>query len=176
MELMKAIELRQSTRSYKSEQINDEALDTILKAGSAAPVGMGAYNTVHLTAVQNPDLLNEFTEATKEVFNNPKMNPFYGAPTLIIVSGKPSEKAPNIEVHNAACIVENMALAATDLGLGNVYLLGFLFAISTKKELIEKLNLPDGFVPVAALAVGHPTEPLTEKSAKKHAVETNIIK
>ena len=32
MELMKAIAIRKSTRSYKSEQINDETLDTIIKA------------------------------------------------------------------------------------------------------------------------------------------------
>lgn len=176
MELMKAIATRKSTRSYKQDQISDEDLKVILEAGEAAPVGMAAYNTVHLTVVQNADLLNEFTKTTQEVFNNPKMNPFYGAPTLIIVSGKPSEKAPSIEAHNAACIAENMALAATDLGLGSVYLLGFLFAINTKKELIDKLNLPDGFVPVAALSVGYPTVPLTDTDSKKHTIETNIIK
>jgi nitroreductase len=176
MELLKAIEMRKSTRSYKTEQISDEALDTILKAGCAAPVGMGAYNTVHLTVVQNSDLLDKITNTTKEFFQNPKMNTFYGAPTVVIVSGKPSEKAPGVEAHNAACIVQNMSLAATDLGLGSVYLLGFLFAISNNEELVREFNLPDGFVPVAALAIGHPTETLTTEASRKHTIETNIIK
>ena len=176
MELMKAIAVRKSTRSYKSEQISDESLDTILKAGCAAPVGMGAYNSVHLTVVQSSELLEKFTKVTREVFINPKMDPFYGAPTLIIVSGKPNEKAPGVEAANAACIVENMSLAATDMGLGSVYLLGFLFAISTDKELLKELNLPESFIPAAALAIGYPTEPLTQEKELKQTISVNVIK
>ncbi|MDS0526154.1 nitroreductase family protein [Clostridium sp. SHJSY1] len=176
MELLKAIEMRKSTRSYKPEQISDESLDTILKAGYAAPVGMNDYNSVHITVVQNSNLLDKLTDATKDFFENTRINTFYGAPTVAIVSGKPSEKAPGVEAHNAACIVENMSLAATDLGLGSVYLMGFLFAISNNKELLAELNLPEGFVPVAALAIGYSTEDLTEEDSTKHTIETNIIK
>lgn len=176
MELMKAIATRKSTRSYKSEQISDENLNIILKAGSAAPVGMGAYNTVHLTVIQNSDLLSKITNVAREFFNNPKMNPLYNAPTLIIVSSKPNEKAPAIGLANASCIIENMSLAATDLGVGSVYLLGFVFAISKNKELLNELNLPEGFVPDAAIALGYPTEPLTQEKELKQTIETNIIK
>lgn len=176
MELMKAIAIRKSTRSYKSEQISTEALDTILKTGYAAPVGMGAYNSLHLTVIQNSDLLDKITNVTREAFNNPKMSPFYGAPTLIIVSGKPNEKAPAIELANASCIIENMSLAATDMGLGHVYLLGFIYAISKNEELLKELNLPEGFVPAAAIAIGYPTEPLTAERELKQTIETNFIK
>lgn len=176
MELMKAIAMRKSTRSYKSEQISDESLNTILNAGCAAPVGMGAYKSVHLTVIQNSDLLDRITKVTREVFGNPNMNPFYGAPTLVIVSGKTNEKAPAIEVANAACIVENMSLAATDLGLGSVYLLGFLMAISNDKDLLKELNLPEGFVPAAALAIGYPTEQLIKEKDLKQTIEINTIK
>jgi nitroreductase len=176
MELMKAIAIRKSTRSFKPDQISSEALDTILKAGCAAPVGMRAYNTVHITVIQNPDLLNKITEVTREVFGNPKMNPMYNAPTLILVSGKPNEKAPAIQLANASCIIENMSLAATDMGLGSVYLLGLITAISDNKELLKELNLPDGFVPAAAMSLGYPTEPLTEEKELKQTIEVNIIK
>lgn len=176
MELMKAIAMRKSTRSYKSEQISDESLNTILKAGCAAPVGMRAYNSVHLTVIQNSDLLDKITNITREAFGNPKMNPMYGAPTLVIVSGKPNEKAPGIELANASCILENMSLAATDMGLGSVYLLGIIFALSKNKELLKELNLPEGFVPAAAMSLGYPIEPLTEEKELKQTIETNTIK
>ncbi|AQS07379.1 nitroreductase family protein [Clostridium beijerinckii] len=176
MELMKAIAMRKSTRSYKSEQISDESLNTIINAGCAAPVGMGAYNSVHLTVIQNSDLLDKITAVTAKVFGNPNMKPFYSAPTLVIVSGKPNEKAPAIEVANAACIVENMSLAATDLGIGSVYLLGFLFALSSDNDLLKELNLPEGFVPAAALALGYPTEPLTKEKDLKQTIQINTIK
>lgn len=176
MELMKAIAMRKSTRSYKPDQISAEALNTIIKAGCAAPVGMGAYNSVHLTVIQNSDLLNKITNVTREAFKNPNMKPLYDAPTLIVVSGKPNEKAAAIEVANAACIIENMSLAATNLGVGSVYLLGFIFAISKNAELLKELNLPEGFIPASAIALGYPTEPLTNEKELKETIEINVIK
>ncbi len=44
METLKTISKRISTRSYKVEQISEKELDTVLGAGSAAPVGFGAYD------------------------------------------------------------------------------------------------------------------------------------
>lgn len=176
MEMMKSIAMRKSTRSYKAEQISDESLNIILNAGCAAPVGMGAYNTVHLTVIQNSDLLDKITKATANVFGNPNMKPFYGAPTLVIVSGKPNEKAPNVEIANAACIIENMALVATDIGLGSVYLWGFLASFDADKELLKELNLPEGFAPVSAIALGYPTDQLTKEKELKQTITINTIK
>ena len=39
------------------------------------------------------------------------MNPFYDAPTLVIVSSKPNEKAPAIGLANASCIIMNCNLS-----------------------------------------------------------------
>lgn len=39
METLEAISLRKSVRAYKDEQISNEILDSILKAGCQAPVG-----------------------------------------------------------------------------------------------------------------------------------------
>jgi len=175
MKTIEAIALRQSTRSYKPEQISEDELQTLLTAGYAAPVGMGAYDSLNLTVVQNSDLLAKVTEAAATFYGNPKANPLYGAPTLIIVSSTVNEKAPSIGLANGSCIVENMSLASTDLGLGSVYLMGAIMAINTNEELLKELALPEGFVPVCALAVGYPTKPLEEK-ANKHHIKTNIIK
>ena len=176
MEMMKTIAMRKSTRSYKSDQISDESLTVILDAGCAAPVGMGAYDSVHLTVIQNSNLLDKITKVTATVFGNPNMKPFYGAPTVVVVSGKSNEKAPNVEIANAACIVENMALAATDIGLGSVYLWGFLASFSADKELLKELNLPESFVPVSAIALGYPIEPLTNEKELKQIIKINTIK
>ena len=74
MDLMKTIAMRKSTRNYKSEQINDKSLNTIINAGCAAPVGMGAYNSVHITVIQNPDLLDKIAKTTARIFANPEAN------------------------------------------------------------------------------------------------------
>ena len=175
MELMKAIAMRKSTRSYKSEQISYESLNTIINAGCAAPVGHGAYDMVHLTIVQNSNLLDRITKTYANINENPKANPLYGAPTLVVVSGKPHDKSPHAEIANAACIIENMALAATDIGIGSVYLWGILRAFSADKELLEDLNLPKGFIPASCIALGHPTESLTTERELKPTIKINII-
>jgi nitroreductase len=176
MELNKAIAMRKSMRSYKSEQISDESLNTIINAGCAAPIGMGAYNLVNITVIQNPDLLDRISKTAAKSIGNPKANPFYGAPTLIIISGKPNERFPNNELANASCIIENMALAATDAGIGSVYLLSPLSAFIADKELLKELNLPEGFAPAAGIALGYPTEPLTQERELKQTIKVDIIK
>ncbi|BCN30272.1 nitroreductase family protein [Anaeromicropila herbilytica] len=57
MELMKAIVSRNSIRKYKPEQITEDELNLILKAGCAAPIGMGKYNYMHITVIQNPSFI-----------------------------------------------------------------------------------------------------------------------
>lgn len=175
MELMKAIAMRISTRSYKTEQITDEALNTILNAGYAAPISIGDYEAVHITVIQNPELLSKITKSTQNVMQNPNVIPMYGAPTLIVISGKPVEMF-TIELANASCIIENMSLAATDIGLGSVYILGPIAALINDKELAKELNIPEGFVPAAAVAIGYPKEPLTKVRELKQTIETNVIR
>ena len=86
METLLAISKRHSTRSFKNEQIAEEDLGLILKAANCAPIGMGAYDSMHLTLIQNPELLIEIAGTSQ---GGPHSNgPFYGAPTVILVSGK----------------------------------------------------------------------------------------
>lgn len=178
MELIKAIAMRKSTRSYKSEQISEESLNIIINAGCAAPIGMGDYNSVNITVIQNPDLLDRISKTAAKAIGNPKANILYGAPTLVIVSSTPTKYFPNNEAAkaNASCIIENMALAATDAGIGSVYLLSPLFAFNSDKELLKELNLPEGFAPAAGIALGYPAEPLTQERELKQTIKVNTIK
>lgn len=175
MEMMKVIAMRKSTRSYKPEQISDECLNNIIKAGCAAPVGNGAYDTVHLTVIQNSHLLNKIAKTAASLFGAPDTNPLYGAPTLIIVSGIPNKQFPNIEIANTSCIIENMALAATDAGIGSVYILGALCAFNEDKELFEELNLPEGFIPISGIALGYPVEMLVQAKELKQTIQVKRI-
>lgn len=176
METLKAIAMRKSTRAYKPGQITDRELDTVLAAGCAAPVGRGAYETVHLTVLQNEDLLDEIDTAAAKAFGDPNMKLFYGAPTVVVVSSTRNDKVPNIEYANAACIIENMLIAATELGLGSVYLWGFIKALNASGDLLKKLDLPKGFMPVSAVALGYPVEPITDVRELKKTISINIVK
>ena len=49
---------RRSVRKYKKEQIAEEQLQAILKAGTYAPTGMGAQSPV-MVVVQDPELIRK---------------------------------------------------------------------------------------------------------------------
>lgn len=150
---------RKSIRSYTGENITQDELNTILKAANASPVGMGEFDSLHLTVITNKDLLNAIEETTAAMFNKPDMHPLYNAPTLIVVSSKkPEPMMENVAYSNAAIMVHNMALAATELGVGNCYIWGAVIAASHNPEILSKLKLPEGFIPCCAISLGKTEE------------------
>jgi nitroreductase len=173
METLKAIALRQSTRQFKPEQIPESALQTILEAGAAAPIGMGDYSSVHLTAVQDAALLKKISQTAATALGKSDSDPLYGAPTLIVVSAK--ESSAGIELANAGCVVENILLAATDLGLGNVYIMGALLAFKADPALLPALKTPEGFKPVGSAAIGFAASAIDQVKAGKNTIAINRI-
>ena len=146
MELFEAIDKRFSNRKYLDKQISDEDLKKILKAGMQAPIGRGKYEDMHITVIQNKDLLNEISGlADRSVF--------YNAPTLVIISAR--DDGNGLDKENSACVAMNMLLAATALGLGSIYLNLVIGLIKEHKEILDKLNLSEGFVPVVGVGIGY---------------------
>lgn len=179
MDTLTAIATRRSTRVYKPEQISDSQLQTVLAAGWASPVGHGAYDELYISVVQNPKILENFAEYCGQAFGNPKYNPFYGAPTLIVISAKPKDDGQMVYIADVGCILENMQLAATDIGLGSVYLWALLNRIPQSPQFVASLELPECFKPVSALALGYPAKPLAKRSfadIKPERIATKIIK
>lgn len=172
METLKTIALRKSIRSFAPNQITNDELEKILSAGYAAPCGRGAYETLQITVVTNQDFMNKLTTLTAEFLNNPEYKPLYGAPTIIVLSSTDNP----IKFSNVASVIENMAIAATDLGLGSLHLWGAFNALRESPELIKELNLPDGFIPQAGIALGYSTEPLDSTFVNQHNIAVNYLK
>ena len=155
MNTLEAIYSRKSIRSYTGESITNEELNTILKAANASPVGMGQFESLHLTVITNKELLGKIKAVTAAMFGKPDMHPLYGAPTLILVSSKkPAPMMENVAYSNAAIMVHNMSLAATELGVGSCYIWGATAALSRNAEILAKLDLPEDFIPCCAIALG----------------------
>lgn len=179
MDTLTTIATRRSTRIYKPEQISDSQLQTVLAAGWAAPVGHNAYNELAISVVQNAQILANFAEYCGQAFGNAKYNPFYSAPTLIVVAAKPKEDGQLVYIADVACVMENMHLAATDIGLGSIYLWALLNRIPQSPQFIASLEVPEGFKPVSALALGYPAKPLEKRTLaeiKPERIATKIIK
>ena len=155
MNTMETICSRKSVRSYTGENITADELNVILKAANASPVGMGQYDSLHLTVITNVELLNKIDAAGAALFGQPDMHPLYGVPTLVLVSSKkPAPMMENVVFSNAAIVAHNMVLAATDLGVGACYIWGPTAALSGSAELLKELELPKDFIPCCAIGLG----------------------
>ncbi|HQC55324.1 MAG TPA: nitroreductase family protein [Clostridia bacterium] len=174
MDALTNIYSRISTRDFTDKPVSEKDISTIMQAGMAAPVGRGLYDTLHLTLITNKDLLDEISKAADWSGARPNA-PLYDAPVLILVSSKLGE-TPNIEYSNVGCVMQTMALAATSLGLGNLYLWGCIYRLKSRPDIIKKFELPEGFVPISALGVGYSKEPLEKACKPRHTITTNAIR
>ena len=176
MNTMATLTSRRSIRSYTGEQISSEELNLLLKAANAAPVGMGQYDSVHLTVIQNAELLHKIDAAGAAMFGKPDMKPLYGAPTLIMISAKaPVPGGENVAYSNTAIIAHNIALEAVELGIGACLIWGATAAAANDKSLVSALELPEGFVPNCAVAVGKTAEKYEIREVPADRIAANSI-
>lgn len=176
MNLEELFYYRRSTRKYKEDQISEAELQKILDAAQTSPLAVGNDINTHLTVVQNPEimaLLRETCQYPSRKHPGRMIDALHGAPTLILVSvGHISEDS--IEYCDAACVIENMILEATNLGLGSCYIWGCLRDLRANKELAARLNIPEGFTIISGLAVGYPVKPLYARN-KKDKMGVNYV-
>lgn len=175
MELFNTLKNRHSVRSYLDKQISNEDLEKILLAGNMAPIGLRLYSSMHLTVIQNEDLLHEISSVTAVSRGKPQSDPLFNAPTLIVVSSN-DDRGTSVEYANTGCIIENMALVATALGLGSIFLLGVVTATNKAPETLQKLNLPDGYKAISALAVGYASKQAPPPKEEVHHFKLAYIK
>ena len=156
-EVLTTIKERSSARAYSDEPITQEELDTIIRAGLMAPTAMNRQE-VHFTVVKgdNP-VLSELDEEKRRLRKQEKQphNFYYEAPILILVSTEDELKWSQVD---SGIAVENMALAAESLGLGNL-VIGCIYEalhVGDRKDyFLKKLQIPGGYSFQVALAVGH---------------------
>ena len=160
------IKNRRSVRAYKDEQIKEEELQAILEAGLWAP---SAHNSQpwHFTVVQDAKLIAHMSQvslqgmAKSEVGWIARMGQsgrdiFYGAPTVIIVSGKKEEFLEPLIDCSAA--TQNLLLAAESLDIGSCWI-GLIRFFFDNQEEVKKLQLPEGQQPFYGVCLGYKKRP-----------------
>ena len=175
MNTLEAILKRKSTRAYKNEQISEDALNKIIQAGCASPVAMARYDSLHITVIQNEDVINNVCDITSNMFFEKmgvRKNVNFGAKTMVLVSTNPEALPYEMACVNVGIVVENMVLAATDIGIDSVILGGVPRSIAPDKELVKSLGIPDGFTPILGAFFGYA---VSNEAAKEHSISLNRI-
>lgn len=159
------IKERRTTRKFKQEQLSKETLDAIIEAGLYAP---SAHNqqSWHFTVIQDPTVIRELNQATKasllsipdeniqRMANNEAFDLFYGAPTVVLISGEDGALMPMVD---CAAATENMFIAAESLNIGGCWngFVGYLFNGDQKESYSAKLQVPEGYTPYYAAVFGN---------------------
>ncbi len=173
MQTKQAMAARHSVRAYQDKQLPEESLNAILWAGSAGPVGMKRYDTLHYTVIQDQPLLHRLSQAIQQSLQI-ENDPLYGAPCFILVSSQPPS-APGIDYVNAACMVENMMLLAADEGIGSVIVWAVALVIEADPSLKAALGLPKGFHAVVGAAFGYEDGAAPAPKSQDLSVQVNRV-
>ncbi|MDR3553064.1 MAG: nitroreductase family protein [Clostridia bacterium] len=175
---------RRSTRAYKPEQITAEDLHLVLEAGQYAPSAANQQSW-HIVAVQNKDMLKKLSETFRTVYlksgiqrfeeaaKADDFNPFYNAPTYIMVFADDKAIAPT---HDGSLAIGNMLLAAEALGLGGCWLhaVNFVFKTPVGEALKGELGIPEGYSPVGAVAIGYKAAETATAAPRREGTVTVI--
>ncbi len=152
--VLKAIAERRSIRSYTAEPVSDEMLEKLIDAAKQAPSAMNRQ-PIHFTFVRDAAILKAFSDEARVHLSDPSKDMLHGAKLVCFLFAEiPGVFTPI----DAGIAVENLALAAHDLGLGSV-ILGMPRAVFTGERAAhwyETLHAPAGSEFAIAIGIGHP--------------------
>lgn len=155
---------RTSIRHFTGEAVPREQLETLLKAGMAAPTAMNSQPWRFV-------VLTDRDKIAELLGGGPRSGMFTEAGAVIVVCGQttmmrkpfgqpdaPATEQPNIFWYeDCIAATENILLAAKALGLGAVWTAGYP-AQERIAPLAAALGLPDNVVILSVIPVGIPAE------------------
>ena len=144
---------RRSIRTYKAEQIKPSELSAILEAGKYAATAGGKQSPV-LVVAQNPETVKRLSKLNAAFTGNPDGDPFYGAPTVVVVFADSRVKQ---YVEDGALAIGNMMNAAHSLDVDSCWIHRAKEAFETDegRALKREWGLSDDYVGVGNCVLGY---------------------
>lgn len=171
MEAMEMLLERRAIRKYKPEQITDEELAAVLKAGMYAPSGRNDQGAYYI-AVQNREDRELITRMNNDIAKRDS-DPYYFAPTVILAFAE----AGNPTSFEDACLgLGNMFNAAYALGLGScwVHRTKQMFETEEGKALLAKWGVKKELIGVGSCILGYPDCEHPQASPRKEDFYTIV--
>jgi len=152
--IVENIMTRTSIRQYMDQPISADTIETLLRAGMAAPTAVNKQPW-HFVAVTDKDILAQLATA------NPNAGMMAKAPLAIIVCGDMQKTLEGqgraFWIQDCSAATENILLAAHALGLGGVWT-GLYPNDERVAAVREILKAPEYIVPLCAIVLGYPAE------------------
>lgn len=131
MNTLEAIFSRKTIRSYTEQSIEREKLETIVSAGNQAAIA----GKLEFVVITNREILDNIQQAAKNFFlqsgieklvmlaSMPGYEVLHNAPAgiAVIINNATDPHSLKMNAENTGCAVQNMLIAATELGLGSCF-------------------------------------------------------
>ena len=165
MEALLNMKVRRSIRTYEARQISEEALGQILEAGTYAPSGNN-HQSARIIAVQDKDVIEKLRRLNAAVMGKPDADPFYGAPTVIVVL---VDKHFSTYREDGALVMGNLLNACAALSLGScwVHRAKEEFETDEGKALLKAWGVEGDYVGIGHCIVGYPACDWPEPAPRK---------
>lgn len=164
MDTADSIASRRSVREFSDEPVSEEDVRAVLEAGRWAPSGLN-NQPWRFMKITDPDLKSRLSTLTRY------RGVVAGAQVLIAVFLDADAMYDRTkDLMSAGAAIQNMLLAAVELGLGACWL-GEILA--RREEVEGVLEVPDTLELVAVVALGHPTG--KERVGVRHPLEQFIV-
>lgn len=168
MDLKDAIYSRRATRAFTADAVDEKTLRALIDAAIQAPSAVNAQPWA-FCVIRDKALLAKISQQAKEhmvrntplglvshhfdqILHDPQFDIFYHAPALIVIC---TTAAIPWAAEDCALAAENLMLAARAAGLGTCWI-GFAQGWLGTAEGKKALGLPEAYLPVAPIIVGHP--------------------
>lgn len=154
---------RTSIREYTKRKVSREDLETILRAGMAAPSAMNKQPWQFMV-IEDPEVLAKIGDqlATSKMVRE--------APVAILVCGDLQKAGEGwLEqywIQDCSAASQNILLAITELGLGGVWT-SIYPAESRLSFITGLLDLPEHIIPLNVIPLGYPAKPVPPKDKWK---------
>ena len=146
---------RVSIRKFKDETVSSEDIGYILEAAMAAPSAKN-QQPWEFYVIQNREVLKKLGESSP--FSGPAGN----APVAIVSAYREDCELPEFAHIDMSIAMENLWLAADEIGLGGVWL-GVAPREDRMKEVEEIVGIPEGQRAFGIFAMGYPAEERTQQ-------------
>ena len=154
---------RRSIRSFKPEQVSDEDLQAVLKAGTYAPTAKGSQSPI-IVAVQNPEDVKALNELNAQFI--PGKNPYYGAPTVLLILTPQGNAVGTLD---GASVATTLLNAAHAVGLGACWInrAQLMFQTNEGRAMLKRWGIEGRWDGVASIALGYPAGEAPKPKARK---------
>ncbi len=166
-ETLQTIANRRSCREFTDKLIPIEVINQILEAGTKAPSALNKQSASILCIINNKIV----EDLRKKLIDFVGKDPLYGAKVIIIVY---ADKESRFAFQDGSCVLQNLFLAATSLGVGSCWIncLHDYFATEEGNQFKKKvLQLNDNAITIGTCVIGYHAKKMFEKEKKNNYIK-----